>query len=180
MIYDNESKTITTERLMLRMFKKSDAETVTSLCNNYNIYKSTLNLPYPYSMECALSWMENHVDNFDANKSYEFAITDKETGQLYGAIALSNNQRYNNGEIAYWIGEQFWGNGYATEAGKAILEFAFTEKQYHRVFARYFTSNPASGKVMEKLGMIKEGILIDHVMKEGRYEDLVYYGIVNS
>lgn len=180
MIYDKENKIITTERLLLRMFKKSDAETVTNLCNNYNIYKSTLNLPYPYSMECALSWIENHIDNFNANKSYEFAITDKETGQLYGAIALSNNQRYNNGEIAYWIGEEFWGNGYATEASKAILEFAFKEKQYHRVFARYFASNPASGKVMEKLGMIKEGVLIDHVIKEGGYEDLVYYGIVNS
>jgi len=126
-----------------------------------------------------LSWIENHLDNFNSNKSYEFAITDKETGQLYGAIALSNNQHFNNGEIAYWIGEKFWGNGYATEASKAILEFAFTEKKYHKVFARHFASNPASGRVIEKLGMVKEGILIDHVMKEERYEDLVFYGILN-
>ncbi|MGG0249887.1 GNAT family N-acetyltransferase [Bacillus sp. AFS043905] len=179
MIYDNLNKTITTKRLVLRIFQKSDAVAVTKLCNNYNIYKNTLYLPYPYTIEDALSWIEHHLDNFNANKSYEFAITDKEIGKLYGAIALSNNQKFNNGEIAYWIGKKFWGNGYATEAAQAILHFAFEEKQYHKVFARYFNSNPASGRVMQKLGLKKEGILIDHVRKENRFEDLVYYGIIN-
>ncbi|AMM94675.1 acetyltransferase [Peribacillus simplex] len=180
MIYDNLNKTITSKRLVLRLFQKSDAVAVTKLCNNYNIYKNTLYLPYPYSIEDALSWIEHHLDNFNTNKSYEFAITDKESEELYGAIALSNNQKFNNGEIAYWIGEKFWGNGYATEAAQAILHFAFEEKQYHKVFARYFHSNPASGRVMQKLGLKKEGILIDHVRKENRFEDLVYYGIINS
>ncbi|MCK2021280.1 MULTISPECIES: GNAT family N-acetyltransferase [Peribacillus] len=179
MIYDNLNKTITTKRLVLRLFQKPDAVAVTKLCNNYNIYKNTLYLPYPYSIDDALSWIEHHLDNFNANKSYEFAITDNESGELYGAIALSNNQKFNNGELAYWIGEKFWGNGYATEAAQAILNFAFEEKQYHKVFARYFNSNPASGRVMQKLGLKKEGILIDHVRKENRFEDLVYYGIIN-
>lgn len=180
MVFEDESKTITTKRLKLRLFQISDAATVTKLCNNYNIYKNTLYLPYPYSIEDALSWIEHHLNNFNANKSYEFAITDKESGDLYGAIALSNNQKFKNGEIAYWIGEEFWGNGYATEAAQAILQFAFDEKQYHKVFARYFNSNPASGRVMEKLGMKQEGYFIDQVRKENRYEDLVYYGLINQ
>ncbi|TCZ80883.1 N-acetyltransferase [Paenibacillus albiflavus] len=179
MIFDSHNKTITTNRLILRLFQQSDAEAVAKLCNNYNLYKSTLYLPYPYAIEDALTWMERHLDNFNANRSYEFAVTDKESGKLYGAIALSNNQNFNNGEIAYWIGEEYWGNGYATEAAEAIVQFAFDEKLYHKVFARYFSSNPASGRVIEKLGMKKEGILIDHVKKENRYEDLVYYGIIN-
>jgi [ribosomal protein S5]-alanine N-acetyltransferase len=180
MIYNHEHKTITTERLVLRLFQTTDALTVTKLCNNYNIYKNTLYLPYPYRVDDALSWIELHLENFYANKSYEFAITDKESKTLYGAIALSNNGSYHHGEIAYWIGEGFWGNGYATEAAQAILQFAFDVKQYHKVFARYFRSNPASGRVMEKLGMEKEGILKEHVRKEGRYEDLVYYGILSN
>jgi [ribosomal protein S5]-alanine N-acetyltransferase len=178
MIYSKTEKTIETDRLLLRLFKKSDAKDVSILCNNYNLYKNTLYLPYPYSIEDALSWIKNHLDNFNNNRLYEFAITDKVTGKLYGAIALSNNQNFNNGEIAYWIGEEYWGNGYATEASKAILEFAFIEKQYHKVFARYFNSNPASGRVIQKIGMRKEGVLREHVMKENRYEDLVYYGII--
>ncbi|MFD4819748.1 GNAT family N-acetyltransferase [Peribacillus butanolivorans] len=178
MIYDSQSKTITTKRLLLRLFQTSDASEVTKLCNNYNIYKNTLYLPYPYSIEDALSWIENHLDNFNNNKSYEFAITDKATGKLYGAIALSNHQNFNNGEIAYWVGEEFWGNGYATEAGEAIPEFAFIEKQYHKVYARHYNTNSASGRVIQKIGMKKEGVLRDHVMKENQYEDLVYHGII--
>ncbi|MCI1615892.1 GNAT family N-acetyltransferase [Heyndrickxia oleronia] len=179
MTYDHQNKRISTERLVLRLFQKSDAVAVTKLCNNYNIYKNTLYLPYPYTLEDALTWIGHHLDHFNADKSYEFAITDKENGRVYGAIALSNNKKFNNGELAYWIGEEFWGNGYATEAAQAILRFAFDEKKYHKVFARYFHSNLASGRVMQKLGMKKEGIFIDHVKKENQYVDLVYYGIIN-
>ncbi|MED4015133.1 GNAT family N-acetyltransferase [Sutcliffiella cohnii] len=179
MIFNNGEKTISTERLVLRLFQKSDAETVAKLCNNYNIYKNTLYLPYPYSVEDALSWIERHYNNFISDKAYEFAITDKGDGKLLGAIALSNNQPFQHGELAYWIGEEFWGNGYATEAAQAIIQFAFAEKGYHKVFARYFDSNPASGKVLQKIGMKEEGILIDHVKKENQFVDLVYYGIIN-
>lgn len=89
-------------------------------------------------------------------------------------VALSNQ-----GEVAYWIGEPYWGRGYATEAAKAILQFAFEEKKLHKVFARYFSTNIASGRVMKKIGMEQEGILKEHIIKEGKYEDLVYYGILN-
>lgn len=178
--FNLHNKTISTKRLVLRMFQKSDAEVVTKLCDNFNIYKNTLYLPYPYTIKDAFSWIEHHLVNFNANKSYEFAITNKESGELVGAIGLSNNQKYANGEIGYWIGEEFWGNGYATEAAKAILKFAFNDKQYHKVFARYFNSNPSSGRVLQKIGMKQEGILIDHVKKENCYEDLVYCGIINS
>lgn len=86
LIYDSQNKTITTKRLLLRLFQPSDAAEVARLVNNYNIYRNTLYLPYPYSTQDALSWIENHLDNFNANKSYEFAITDKVTGKLYGVM----------------------------------------------------------------------------------------------
>ncbi|MFS0869577.1 GNAT family N-acetyltransferase [Paenibacillus xylanilyticus] len=180
MQYDDIQQTLTTERLCLRLFDESDAATVTELCNNYNIYKSTLTLPYPYSVDCALSWIQQHRHNFDTDKHYEFAICDRATGEIYGAIALSNDQRYDHGEIAYWVGEPFWGKGYATEASEALLEFAFHVKKYHKVYARHFASNSASGQVLRKIGMIQEGILRDHVKKESHYEDLIYYGIVKK
>lgn len=170
---------ILTDRLHLRLFDKSDAETVQVLCNNYNIYKSTLYLPYPYALNDALVWIEAHKKNFEEDRSYEFAITDRKTGELYGAISLSNNQRFNNGEIAYWIGEKYWGQGFGTEAAQALVDFAFKEKKMHKVFARFFKSNPASGRIMEKIGMIQEGLLKDQIMKDGRYEDLIYFGLIN-
>lgn len=173
------NQTILTDRLHLRLFDKSDAETVQVLCNNYNIYKNTLYLPYPYAINDALVWIESHQKNFEEDRFYEFAITDRGSGKLYGAISLSNNQSFNNGEIAYWIGEEYWGNGYGTEAAQSLIEFAFKEKKLHKVFARYFKTNPASGRIMEKIGMVQEGLLKDHIVKDGQYVDLVCCGIIN-
>ncbi|WP_026674859.1 GNAT family N-acetyltransferase [Alkalihalobacterium bogoriense] len=178
MKFDAICNTITSERLLLILFQPSDTAAVTHLCNNYNIYKNTLYLPFPYSEEDALAWIANHLDNYNTDKSYEFAITDRRTGELYGAIALTNNHHFNHGEMAFWIGEQYWGNGYATEASKAMLTFAFTVKQLHKVFARHFHTNQASGKVIQNLGMTKEGVLREHVQKENQYLDLVYYGML--
>ncbi|MGF2616173.1 GNAT family N-acetyltransferase [Rossellomorea vietnamensis] len=174
------NETVTSRRLVLRRFLKSDSDEVARLCNNYNIYRNTMYLPYPYSKQDALSWIETHSLNFSDDKLYEFAITDKCTGTLYGAIALSNNHPNHHGEIAYWIGEEHWGKGYATEAAETMLKYAFTQKNYHKVFARHFGSNSSSGRVLEKLGMKKEGVLKEHILKENRYEDLVHYGILNS
>ncbi|KTD88517.1 GNAT family N-acetyltransferase [Paenibacillus etheri] len=179
-MFNQEKRTITTERLILRPFELSDAKRVSELCNNYNVYKSTLTLPYPYTIECAISWIEAHEVNFINNMYYEFAITDKSTNELYGAIGLTNKQAHRNGEVGYWIGEEYWGKGYATEATKAIIAFAFSEKHYHKVFAIHFASNPSSGRVMQKCGMVKEGILLQHIYKENKYDDLIHYGIINS
>ena len=180
MEFDKNNYSIHTDRLYLRLFEEEDAETVKELCNNINIYKTTLYIPYPYTINDALEWMKNHKKNFDEDRSYEFAITDKESGDLLGAISLSNHQKFKNGELAYWIGEKYWGKGYGTEAAKALIDFAFEEKNYHKVFARYFKSNPASGKIMEKIGMQQEGLLKDQVIKDEKYEDLYYFGIINS
>jgi len=68
MQYDRVNRSITTERLRLRMFEKKDAESVQMLCNNYNIYKNTLFIPFPYTIEHALFWMQSHKDHFDADK----------------------------------------------------------------------------------------------------------------
>jgi len=178
-MYNQENRSITTERLILRPFDINDAGRVYEFCNNYNVYKSTLTLPYPYPLDCALSWIQTHEDNFNNNISYEFAITDISTNELYGAIGLSNKQAHRHGELGYWIGEEYWGNGYATEATQAVIAFAFAEKNYHKVYARFFASNPASGRVMQKSGMVQEGILTQHIYKENKFDDLIHYGIIN-
>lgn len=180
MVEVQEQFRIETDRLILRLFEMADAEAVATLCNNYNLSKNTLYLPYPYTLQDALQWIERHEKNFLTDRCYEFAITDKESGEVYGAIALSNNPAFEQGEIAYWIGEPHWGKGYATEAAQAVVRFAFEHKKMHKVFARYFSSNPASGKVMEKIGMQKEGVLKDHLKKDEEFKDVVYYGIIRE
>lgn len=179
MTYDQNTQTITTDRLTLRLFTIADAPKVTELCTHEAIYAGTLNLPKNYTIESAQGWIPHHQPNFEQDKAYELAITHKLTGELLGAIALSNNVTLKKGEIAYWVGYPYWGNGYATEALQAIIDFAFQIKDYHRVFGRYFTTNPASGKVMEKVGMSYEGTHVDDVIKDGEYKSLGFHGLIN-
>ena len=179
MQYDRDKNTITTTRLTLRPFILSDAEEVSRLCNNYNLYKGTLNLPYPYPIDSAIGWINTHQEAFENEASYTFAITDQSSGILYGAIGISHNKADRNGEVGYWIGEDFWGNGYASEALKALIDFVFQYKNYHRVFGRFLEFNPASGQVMHKVGMNYEGTQIDHVLKDGEFKTIVLYGIIN-
>ena len=117
MEFDKINYSIHTDRLFLRLFEKNDAETVKELCNNINIYKTTLYIPYPYTLNDALSWMENHKKNFDEDRSYELAITDKNSGDLLGAISLSNNQKFKNEKLALENNIEFL-NGILTDRNK--------------------------------------------------------------
>lgn len=172
--------TLHTSRLILRPFVLDDAHDVARHCNHPDVAKSTLSLPYPYPLESALSWISLHEGWFRDQIRFEYAITLKDSGILVGAVGLGNNKVWKNGEIGYWVGVEHWNQGYATEAVKAVILWAFHEMGYHRVYARHFVSNPASGKVMIKSGMTYEGTQKDHILKNGVYEDVALYGIISE
>lgn len=171
--------TIDTARLRLRPFSMDDAAAVAKMCNSYALYRNTLALPYPYTETDARQWISRHAENFSADTAYEFAVTDKSSGTLYGSVGIFLQPDRHSGELGYWLGEEHWGYGYAAEAAQAVINFVFLEKKLHRVFARHFGSNPASGRVMQKVGMTYEGTQREHIFKVDRYEDIVLYGILN-
>ncbi len=80
--------------------------------------------------------------------------------------------------LGYWTGPEYWNKGYCTEAGRAVMEFGFEELGMERIFCTHLAHNPASGRVMQKLGMQKEGVLRRHERKWGKFHDLIYYGIL--
>jgi RimJ/RimL family protein N-acetyltransferase len=82
--------------------------------------------------------------------------------------------------LGYWIGVPYWGNGYATEAGRAVLDHGFGELGLNRVYAHCFARNPASRRVLEKLGMRHEGTRRRHTLKWGEYLDEEEFGILAS
>lgn len=145
-MFNQEKRTMTTERLILRPFELSDAKRVSDLCNNYNIYKSTLTLPYPYTIECAISWIEAHEENFINNMYYEFAITDKSTNELYGAIGLTNKQAHRNGEVGYWIGEEYWGKDTRLKQQKRSLRLLFQKSIIIKYLQDTLLQIPALGR----------------------------------
>ena len=101
-------------------------------------------------------------------------------GPLVGAISLHVAREHRHGELGYWIGEDAWGKGYATEAAQAVTAYAFRDLGLHRIQGRHFTRNPASGRVLEKIGMQREGIHRDAYLRWGRFEDVAVYAILVS
>lgn len=171
---------LTTERLVLRPFTQDDAPEVARLCNNERLNRRVLHLPYPYEVTDARAWIGTHAERAATGRAYTFAVTGRTVGTLYGCMGLECDATNRRAEAGYWFGEPYWGRGYATEALGALLAFAFTTLKLHRVTAKHFGSNPASGRVMEKNGMRLEGTLREHILKNGVFEDAVCYGILKS
>jgi ribosomal-protein-alanine N-acetyltransferase len=109
-----------------------------------------------------------------------WAITLKADSALVGAISLAEMIKGHQAGLAYWIGKPYWNQGYCTEAGQAVLGFAFSDLSLIRIHACHLTRNPASGRVMQKIGMRHEGCRRQHVKKWGEAEDLELYGILKS
>ena len=143
---------LTTERLTLRSFNPGDAAAVQRLAGNYNVSKSTLNIPHPYENGMAEEWISTHEKAWESKTGLVYAITLSNTNQLVGAISLHDIDD-SQGELGYWIGEPYWGKGYCTEAARAFVEFLFENLGLSIIHAEHLTSNPASGRVMENIGM---------------------------
>ena len=172
--------TIETSRLILRPFNLSDAKDVQLLAGDIAIADTTLNLPYPYENGMAENWISKHQNIFENKKGVIFAITDKKDGKLIGAISLTDLSEGHQAELGYWIGKPYWNKGYCTEAAKAVLDYGFSVMGLIRIHATHFTRNPASGKVMKKLGMDYEGLRKKHVKKWDKFEDITLYGILKE
>lgn len=108
-----------------------------------------------------------------------FGIVLKETGTLIGTIGFMSWDAGNGSlEVGYSLSRSYWGKGLMTEALSAVLSFAFTDMKVHRVWAVHETSNPASGRVMQKCGMQFEGIERGAVWNKGRYTDVARYAVL--
>ena len=169
-----------TDRLLLRPFTLADAPVAQQLAGDRDIASNTLNIPHPYENGMAEEWISTHQEQFEQGESVIFAITLRNDDGLIGAIGLTINQRYERAELGYWIGKPYWGNGYCTEAAKAVLHYGFTVLGLHRIYATHMSRNPASGRVMEKIGMKYEGCSRQHAKRWDVFEDLKMYAILKS
>jgi RimJ/RimL family protein N-acetyltransferase len=172
--------TLQTKRLFLRRFELSDGEDLRKLVGDRAIADTTLRIPHPYEVGMAEEWILTQRPRFEAGEEVVFAVVLRESGQLIGGMGLVIEGQFRRAELGYWIGRPYWGNGYCTESGRAILEYGFQSLNLNRIHAYHFKRNPASGRVMQKLGMKHEGSSPQHIMKWGVFEDIELYGILRS
>jgi [ribosomal protein S5]-alanine N-acetyltransferase len=163
-----------TARLILREFSASDIAELVPLIGAPEVAATTLRIPHPYE--------EKHAREFLASvrKQHELrlAIRLKSDGRLVGGIGLHPENEHRRAELGYWIGVPFWGNGYATEAGRELVGYGFEKAKLNRIFATVFRGNRASERVLLKLGMHHEGRIREGVLKWGKFLDLELYSIL--
>jgi len=145
---------ISTERLLLRPFQPSDAPRVRALASDYEVAKYCISLPHPYPADAAERWIASHDDLRSNGVGFPFAIV--RDNDVVGCISIKRNPA-REFELAYWLGRAYWGNGFATEAAAAILDFAFVERDLRYLRARFVSDNKASARVLTKPGFLTTG-----------------------
>lgn len=168
-----------TDRLILRPFTIEDATRVQELAGNIDVAKTTLGIPHPYTIEAAEQWIKNHP-KVEKTGTFPFAIVLKTEDVLIGTMTIRVNDTHKKAELAYWVGKEYWGNGYATEAAKEIVRYGFENLNLNRIWAKAMSKNPTSIKVMINVGMKKEGVLKQDIVKFGVFEDSDIYGLTKS
>jgi RimJ/RimL family protein N-acetyltransferase len=177
---NNNFPVLQTERLVLNQLALSDTEKVVQLAGNEKIARYTLNIPHPYHEQDAESWIQASHQYFQEGTQYTFAIRKAESPVLVGAIGLILIPKHQRAEVGYWMGEPYWNKGYISEALSAVLRFGFTELKLNKINATHLLSNPASGKVMIKNGMIYEGELAEHYLKGDVYRSVKQYRLLRA
>jgi len=171
--------TLTSPRLILRGFTLADAAAVQMLAGDPAVADTTLNIPHPYEDGRAEAWISTHQSTFDNGEGVVWAIVTPD-GTLMGGISIRLEPRFNRAEMGYWLGKPFWNQGFGSEAARAVIAHGFGALGLNRVYATHLVRNPASGRVMQKAGMTREGRLRQHVRKGTVYEDLEMYGILRQ
>ncbi len=157
----------------LRPLAAADAPSLARHANDRDVWRNLRDrFPHPYALRDAEAYIA-HVGPQAPRTSFGIAVGD----EAVGTITLMPGQDIERmtAEVGYWIGRAHWGRGIATDALRAVTGYAFDVLGLHRVFAVPFARNPASGRVLEKAGYVREGLMRRSAVKDGEVLDQLLY-----
>jgi len=173
--------TIRTARLVLGTFESDDATDLQRMAGAREIADTTVSIPHPYALDHALAWIGNQRRESVRGRATNFAIRLLPGSPLIGSASLRDiDHEHLQAELGFWIGRDWWGQGYASEAAAAVIRFGFEMLGLNRICAHHMARNPAAGQVLLHVGMQREGLLRERVKKWGVYEDVVLYAILRE
>ena len=168
---------IKTERLLLRRFADRDAGDVVHFLSHPSVSRATPEIKATEAGVQEYIEMQNAFSPFEQDKCFDLAIERTADGKVIGLLTLIARE-HNQGELGYALGIDFRGRGYATEAAGALVDYAFRELKLHRIQATTSSANPESYRVMERLGMRREGQMREATLRDGAWHDALIYGIL--
>ena len=171
---------ISTERLLLRRMTMKDAQDIFEYSRDPLVAQHVL-----WDAQRHISEAKEYVRYM--NRRYRddlpssWGIIDKASGHLVGTIGYMMHSEENASvELGYSLARWVWGKGYATEALRAVIDYTFETMDVNRIEAQHEIDNPASGRVMEKCGMTKEGVLRQRLYNKGKFVDVALYSILRG
>ena len=167
-----------TPRLVLRDFRADDWRAVHAYASDPEVTRYMSWGPNDETASQAFVQAVMAGQNADPRQNYDLAITLKDNGKLIGGCGIYR-RKFREGEMGYCLHRSYWSQGYMTEAAGALLEFAFTVEDYHRVYATCDPENIGSARVMEKIGMQREGRLRANMLKGSQWRDSLLYAILD-
>jgi 8-oxo-dGTP diphosphatase len=148
------SAILETKRLILRPPRAEDVPRFVPLLGDFDVAKNLSRVPHPYTDQDGYAFVALAGQSRALKRDYAFALLRKADDAFIGICGVHPERGF---EIGYWLGKPYWGRGYATEAVGRLLEFAFGELGAENIVACWFHDNPASGRVLEKLGFLPRG-----------------------
>ena len=164
----------------LRAWTLADAPALAKLINNKKVQDNLRDgLPFPYGEEDAKVFLSAVLAS-DPDQNLAFAI--EADGKLIGSISATRcaNIHFRTAELGYYLGEPYWGKGFATEAVRQICDYIYRNTDIIRIFAEPFAYNTASCRVLEKAGFQLEGLLRSNAVKNGRTLDMKMYARIRE
>jgi [ribosomal protein S5]-alanine N-acetyltransferase len=165
-------------KYIIRDWQIEDAPSIAKYANNRKIWINLRDaFPYPYSSRDAESFISRVIE---ANPVTVFAIATQ--SEAIGSIGLMLGKDVHRftAEMGYWLAEPFWGKGIMVQAVQFLTSWAFLDLKLHRISAEPYVSNPASHRVLEKAGFIREGVLRSSAFKDGNIIDQYLYSKIGN
>ena len=169
-----------TPRLVIRRMTMADAEDIYEYGRDPEVSRHVLWDAYRRVGEARM-YLKYVQRQYRLNEPASWGIELKATGRLIGTIGFMWwNQEYRSAEVGYSLSRAYWNQGLMTEALRAVIKFGFEEMNLNRIEAQHETTNPASGRVMEKVGMKKEGVLRQRLRNKGKFVDVALYSVLRG
>lgn len=160
------STIIETERLRLVEPGEQHIDSIVNVLNDPEIYANTLTIPYPYTRDDAVAALERFRKTHVNDEGMVRFIVAKDSGELVGSVGFEFKDDRQRAELGYAIGRAWWGKGFATEAAEGVVRHAFEVRGVPLVTAHAMLHNPASSRVLEKLGFEYAGVICGACRKE--------------
>ena len=171
---------LNTARLRLRRLTMSDASDIYRYSRDTEVARHVL-WDAHRSIADSRSYLRYMLRRYRNHEPASWGIEWRETGEIIGTIGFMWIQPDNaSAEVGYSLSRNYWNRGVMTEALRVVIGHGFGSMNLNRIEAQHETTNPASGAVMRKCGMKKEGTLHERLYNKGRYVDVDLYAILKS